>query len=83
MFKFLYLKAVNAYYACYLFYEAIRKKEKSLFAHLLLAMEIQAVKMYWQMPDNNVYDNLFASQKMAGNYSLQDILVMKLFIFWC
>ena len=75
-------EAVNAYYAVYLY--AMESKQKHLmnFAHLLLAMEIQATKKYWHMPrDNEIYDSVFAASKMIGNLGAFDVTATTWFGF--
>jgi len=66
-------EAVNAYYACYLYGDATKDVALKQFSRLLLAMEVQAAKHYWQMQDSHVYDAYFASSKMVGNVGAFDV----------
>jgi len=39
----------------------------------MLTMEIQSVQTYWHMPNDNIYDNVFASNRMVGNIGALDV----------
>jgi len=65
-------EAANAYYSCYLYGDATKDVALKQFSRLLLAMEVQAVKHYWQMQDAHVYDAFFAASKMVGNVGAFD-----------
>ena len=66
-------EAANSYYSCYLYGEATNDTALSNFGRLLLEMEIQAIRHYWQMLDANVYDSYFASSLMVGNVGAFDV----------
>jgi endo-1,3(4)-beta-glucanase len=67
-------EAVNAYYGVYLYAKVTNKGDLMNFAHLMLAMEVQATKVYWHMKsDSNIYDSLFAAGKMVGNIGALDV----------
>ncbi len=68
------VKAVNAYYGVYLYALVNVNPELMHFAQLLMTMEIQAAKTYWHMPDDSIYDNIFASSsRMVGNIGAFDV----------
>lgn len=66
-------EAINAYYGCSLYGMSTNKPALTNFARLLLSMEIDATKIYWQMTDDSVYDNFFASTRMVGNIGATDV----------
>jgi endo-1,3(4)-beta-glucanase len=59
-------EAVNAYYAVYLYALATANVDLTRFSHLLLSMEVQAAQFYWHMPNDDIYDSVFAASRMAG-----------------
>ena len=66
-------KAANAYYGCYLYALATANPPLVQFAHTLLTMEIQAAQSYWHMPNDDIYDGVFASGRMVGNVGGLDV----------
>ena len=59
-------EAMHAYYAVKLYAQVTDNPELMKFAQLLLTMEVQAAKFYWHMQDDSIYDNIFATNRMAG-----------------
>jgi endo-1,3(4)-beta-glucanase len=60
-------EAVNAYYAAYLYGQQTQNIDLMRFAHTMMATEVQATLTYWHMPaESDVYDALFAQNRMAG-----------------
>ena len=45
----------------------------SKFSHLLLAMEVQAAQVYWHMSKDDIYDGVFATNRMVGNIGALDV----------
>jgi endoglucanase Acf2 len=43
------------------------------FTQLLTAMEIQSTQTYWHMSNNDVYDSIFAANRMVGNIGALDV----------
>jgi len=66
-------ESTNAYYGCYLFALATGNKDLQYFSHFLLTTEIQAAQMYWHMPNDEIYDSIFASNRMVGNVGAFDV----------
>ena len=60
-------EAINAYYSCYLYATAVGDISRMRYMQLLYNMEIQSVKVYWHMPDDSIYDPIFAANTMVGN----------------
>ncbi|CAM9635115.1 unnamed protein product [Heterosigma akashiwo] len=61
-------EAINGYYGVMLYGEATGNKALHDWGKLLLTMEIRAVKKYWHLRDESVYDSVFvATNRMAGN----------------
>ncbi|CAN0410029.1 unnamed protein product, partial [Discosporangium mesarthrocarpum] len=59
-------ESVNAYYAVYLYALASGDLALADWGRVLLAMELRAARKYWQMPDSQVYDTVFAAHRMVG-----------------
>ena len=36
-------------------------------------MEVQATQFYWHMPNDDIYDSVFAASRMAGNIGALDV----------
>ena len=68
-----FVQAVNAYYAVYLYALATANVDLTHFSHLLLSMEVQAAQFYWHMPNDDIYDSVFAASRMAGNIGALDV----------
>ena len=66
-------EAVNAYYACYLFALGTNNKDLKDFSYFLLASEVQAAQTYWHMPNDDIYDSIFAANGMVGNIGAFDV----------
>lgn len=66
-------EAVNAYYACYLYGLATANTDLSSFAQSLLTMEMQSAQTYWHMRSSDIYDAIFASNRMVGNVGALDV----------
>lgn len=66
-------EAANAYYSCFLYGDATKDVALQQHSRLLLAMEVQSIKHYWQMLDTQVYDSYFASSLMVGNVGAFDV----------
>ena len=66
-------EAVNAYYACYLYGSTTGDKELTQHSQFMLALEVEAVKLYWHMPNSEVYDSYFSSNVMVGNIGAFDV----------
>ena len=65
-------EAINAYYAVHLLGVALQHDALADFGRLLASMEIQAAKLYWQMPNSSIYDPVYAQNRMTGKkYLLQ------------
>ena len=64
---------MNAYYAVYLYALATANVDLTHFSHLLLSMEVQATQFYWHMPNDDIYDSVFAASRMAGNIGALDV----------
>lgn len=60
-------EAVNAYYAVALLGVALDDADLRDFGRLLMATEITGVQRYWHMQNSEVYDPVFAANKMAGS----------------
>lgn len=67
------MQAANAYYASYLYGLATANTDLFRFAHLMLTMEVQSAQYYWHMPNDNIYDGVFASNRMVGNVGALDV----------
>ncbi|KAG5182496.1 endo-1,3(4)-beta-glucanase [Tribonema minus] len=60
-------EAVNAYYAVYLLGMATGNRELRDWGRILLAGELRSTDKYWHMRnDSDVYDSIFASNRMVG-----------------
>lgn len=68
-------EAVNAYYGCALYGLAIGNSDFQKFSQLLLASEIQATQFYWHMKSEEIYDSVFAANRMVGNVGALDVTV--------
>jgi len=66
-------ESANSYYGAYLYGLGTANPDLYRFAHLMLTMEIQSAQTYWHMPNDNIYDNLFASNRMVGNIGALDV----------
>ena len=66
-------QATNAYYGCYLYGLATANVELTQFSLVLLSMEIQGARLYWHMPNANVYDSFFTGNVMVGNVGALDV----------
>jgi endoglucanase Acf2 len=64
---------VNAYYSAYLFGLATANPDLTHFAHVLLTAEVQATQLYWHMPNTDIYDTVFAANRMVGNVGALDV----------
>ena len=60
-------EAVNSYYALILLGEALNDQQLKDWGRLLAATEMRAAKRYWQMPDDTVYPEVFAQNRMVGD----------------
>ena len=70
-------EAVNAYYAAFLYGQQTQNADLTRFAQTMLAMEIQSTLYYWHMPlDTEVYDSIFASNKMIGRVSSPFVIAL-------
>jgi len=67
-------EAINAYYGIYLYGEATGNNKLRDWGRVLLHMEIIAVREYWHMKDDSVYDAVFAENRMVGNVNLLSTL---------
>lgn len=65
-------EAVNAYYGVYLYATALGNLDLMKFSQLLMTMEIQSAQFYWHMPNDDIYDNVFAVNRMVGNIGALD-----------
>ncbi len=52
---------------------AMGNQEFQRFSQLLTAMEIQSTQKYWHMNDNEIYDSIFAENRMVGNIGALDV----------
>lgn len=66
-------EAVNAYYSVFLYSLVNSNPELTRFSQTLLAMEIQAALTYWHMPNDDIYDSIFAATRMVGNLGGLDV----------
>lgn len=66
-------EAVNAYYGCALFGMATGNTDLQRLAQLMTAMEIQSTQTYWHISNDDIYDSLFASNRMVGNVGSLDV----------
>lgn len=66
-------EAANAYYSVYLYAMAVGNSELQKFSCLLLSMEIHSIQYYWHMSSDEIYDNLFAINRMIGNVGAIDV----------
>jgi endo-1,3(4)-beta-glucanase len=69
----IHFQAVNAYYGCALYGVAVGNVEFQRFAQLLVAMEIHSTQKYWHMSNDEIYDSIFASNRMVGNIGALDV----------
>lgn len=66
-------EAVNAYYACYLYGMTAGDELLKFHSQFMLTLEVEAVKMYWHMPNSDVYDSFFSTNVMVGNVGAFDV----------
>jgi len=60
-------EAINAYYGLYLLGVALGNDDIRNMGRILLATEIRSAQKYWHMPSSsNIYENVFAANKMVG-----------------
>eukprot|EP00808_Paulinella_micropora_P012549 g69119.t1 len=60
-------EAINAYYAVRLFANVTKNERLMEFGTLLMTMEMQGARTYWQMPSSTtIYEPLYAANKMTG-----------------
>lgn len=73
-------EAINAYYGAFLYSLVTTQVDLLHTSSLALAMEIQAVQVYWHMSDDlgekgakGIYDAVFAAKRMVGNIGALDV----------
>lgn len=69
------MQSINAYYGAYLYGLVTGNTELTRVAHAILTMEVHATKVYWHMTDSSLdmYDPIFAANRMLGNIGAIDI----------
>ena len=59
-------ESINSYYAVSLLGVAMNDERLKNWGSLLAATELRSAKKYWQMPDDSVYPDTFAKNRMVG-----------------
>jgi endo-1,3(4)-beta-glucanase len=59
-------ESLNAYYGLFLLGESTNNTDLYHWGRLLYSLELRSSKKYWHMDTDNIYDAMFAANKMAG-----------------